>query len=91
MATKRREKSDLSDQVSTITKDFRDVKAATRQIATDGVEALRATTSQYMDEGRARVREWGDSVESRIHDQPVKALLVAAAFGFLVGMFMRRH
>jgi ElaB/YqjD/DUF883 family membrane-anchored ribosome-binding protein len=91
MATTRRQKNESAGQVSTISKDFRDVKSATRQMATDGVEALRATTDQFIDEGRARMREWGDTVASRVQDQPVKALLVAAALGFLVGVFVRRH
>jgi ElaB/YqjD/DUF883 family membrane-anchored ribosome-binding protein len=91
MANRRRQKNEIAGRVSTISKDLQDVKSATRQMATDGVEALRATTDQFIDEGRARVRQWGDSVASRVQDQPVKALLVAAAFGFLVGMFMRRH
>jgi ElaB/YqjD/DUF883 family membrane-anchored ribosome-binding protein len=54
-------------------------------------EGVRDTTADYLEQGRERARELGHSVEHQIQDRPVRAVLIAAGIGFVMGViFMRR-
>ncbi len=89
--SKRRSVDTVADRASTIAKDFHEVGGAAKRIATDSVDALRETAHRYLDEGRSRARHVGDDIQSRVQKQPVKSLLIAAGFGFLLGaLWMRR-
>jgi ElaB/YqjD/DUF883 family membrane-anchored ribosome-binding protein len=93
MATqsKTRRRSDDTDHAATLARDFHDVGDAAKRIATDSVDALRGTTQQYLDEGRSRARRVGQSVQEKVQEEPVKALLIAAGLGFLLGaLWIRR-
>jgi ElaB/YqjD/DUF883 family membrane-anchored ribosome-binding protein len=81
----------LADHASTIAKDVHKVGDAARRVATDGVDAIRETAHQYLDDGKAQVRQLGDSVQQRVQDQPVKSLLIAAGIGFLLGAIWIRR
>jgi ElaB/YqjD/DUF883 family membrane-anchored ribosome-binding protein len=87
----RSKRDDAAEQASTIAKDLQEVGTATRRMASDSVEALRETANQYLDEGRTRVRELGESVQHRVQDQPMTSVLVAAAAGFLLGVLWVRR
>ena len=60
-------------------------------MASNGVDALRETANKYLDEGRTRVRELGETVQSRVQEQPMKSILIATAVGFLLGILWRRR
>ena len=60
-------------------------------MAGDSVEALRDYANEYLDEGRAKVRELGDTVSTRIQEQPMTSILVATAVGFLLGVLWVRR
>jgi ElaB/YqjD/DUF883 family membrane-anchored ribosome-binding protein len=60
-------------------------------MAGDSVEALRDAANEYLDEGRARIRDLGDTVHSRIQEQPMTSILVATAVGFLLGVLWVRR
>jgi ElaB/YqjD/DUF883 family membrane-anchored ribosome-binding protein len=81
----------VKDHASTIAKDLQEVGAATRRMAADSVDTLRETATHYLDEGRARARVVGDTVQTRVQQQPIQALLVAAAVGFLFGALWSRR
>jgi ElaB/YqjD/DUF883 family membrane-anchored ribosome-binding protein len=82
---------DVSERTSTITKNLQEVGDSARRMATDQVEALRETASEYLDQGRARVRELGDTVQHRVQEQPIQSILIAAAAGFLLGVLWVRR
>jgi ElaB/YqjD/DUF883 family membrane-anchored ribosome-binding protein len=83
--TKRNTTNGLADHRAAIAQDFHEVGDAAKRIATDGMEAVREAAHQYLDEGRSRARHFGAHLQSKVQDQPVKSLLVAAAIGFLLG------
>lgn len=87
----RSKKPDAGDGTSAFAKDLRDVGEAARRMASDSAEAVRETAREYIDEGRTRLRHLGESAQTRIHDQPVKSLLIAGAVGFLLGVFFARR
>jgi ElaB/YqjD/DUF883 family membrane-anchored ribosome-binding protein len=81
----------ISERASAVAKDFQDVRSATKQMATDSVDALRCTANDLLDEGRAKARELGQNVQSKVQEKPVKSVLIAAAIGFLLGVFWKRR
>jgi ElaB/YqjD/DUF883 family membrane-anchored ribosome-binding protein len=89
--TVRSMRDDVSEQASTLAKDFQEAGATAKRMAGDSVEALRETANEYLDEGRARVRELGDTVQTRIQEQPMTSILVATAVGFLLGVLWVRR
>jgi ElaB/YqjD/DUF883 family membrane-anchored ribosome-binding protein len=92
MATRQTPKGNgIARQASVISKDLQDIGDATKKMATEGVHVLRQTAGEYVDRGRTRVREFEESIESRVKERPVKSLLVAAGIGFLMGAFFSRR
>lgn len=81
----------ISERASVITKDFQDVRSATKQMATDSVDALRQTASDLIDEGRTKASDLAQGVQGKVQEQPVKSVLIAAAVGFLLGAFWVRR
>ena len=86
-----RSKRDVAEQASTIAKDLQEVGSSAKRMAGDSVEALREAANEYLDEGRARVRELSDTVQTRIQEQPMTSILVATAVGFLLGVLWVRR
>jgi ElaB/YqjD/DUF883 family membrane-anchored ribosome-binding protein len=80
-----------SNDLHPVVKDVHDVRDAAKRIATDGAEAIRETAHHYLDEGRSRVQHLGENVQSKVEEQPLKALLLAAGIGFLVGAIWTRR
>ena len=89
--TKRSSTNGLAAHRATIAKDFHEVGDAAKRVATDGVEAVRDTANRYLDQGRNRARSIGESMQSKVQDQPIKSLLIASAVGFLLGAFWTRR
>jgi ElaB/YqjD/DUF883 family membrane-anchored ribosome-binding protein len=87
----RSKQEDLAEKASSMGKHLQEMSAATRRMANESVEALRDTANQYLDEGKIRVREFSETLQSRVQDQPVKSILVATAVGFLLGVLWGRR
>lgn len=81
----------ISERVSEIAKDLQEVSSATRRMATDSVAALRKTANEFLDEGRIKARDLGNSVQTKVQEKPGKSMLIAAAIGFLLGVFWMRR
>jgi ElaB/YqjD/DUF883 family membrane-anchored ribosome-binding protein len=64
---------------------------AVRDMATDGLHTLRDTAGEYVDQGRAKAREVQETVEEHVREEPMKSLMIAAAVGFLFGVFWTRR
>jgi ElaB/YqjD/DUF883 family membrane-anchored ribosome-binding protein len=89
--TVRSKRADVSEQASSMANDLQEMGASARRMAGDSVEALRDTANEYLEEGRARVRELSDTVQTRIQEQPMTSILVATAVGFLLGVLWVRR
>ena len=81
----------ISERASAIAKDFHEVSAATKRMAADSVGALRQTANDVIDDGRTKAREMGQNVQAKVEEKPVKSVFVAAALGFLLGVFWMRR
>jgi len=92
MASNVRSKRDeMTEQMSSVAKDLQEMGASARRVAGDSVEALRDSANEYLEEGRERVRELSDTVQTRIQEQPMTSILVATAVGFLLGVLWVRR
>lgn len=90
-AKTKRHMDEATDHAANLVKDFHEVGDAAKRIATDGVEALRGTANDYLDRGRSGARRVSERVQGKVQDEPVKALLIAAGLGFLLGaLWIRR-
>ncbi|HEX2473246.1 MAG TPA: hypothetical protein VHK01_00785 [Lacipirellulaceae bacterium] len=89
--TVRSKRDEVTEQMSTVAKDLQEMGASARRMAGDSVEALRDSAGEYLEEGRARVRELSDTVQTRIQEQPMTSILVATAVGFLLGVLWVRR
>jgi ElaB/YqjD/DUF883 family membrane-anchored ribosome-binding protein len=89
--TVRSKRDEVMEQASSMAKDLQDVGGAARRMATDSAEALRESANEYMDQGRARVRELSETVQHKVQDQPMTSVLIATAVGFLLGVLWVRR
>jgi ElaB/YqjD/DUF883 family membrane-anchored ribosome-binding protein len=87
----RSKRSDVSEHASNIANELQEAGAGARRMASDSMEAMREAAGEYLDEGRAKVRELGDNVSTRIQEQPMTSILVATAVGFLLGVLWIRR
>ena len=91
MATSTRKREHASDGAATLKQGIHDVGTAARQMAADRMEEMRDRAGHFVDEGRERIRNAADTVQSRVQDRPVKSLLIAAGIGFLLGAWWMRR
>ncbi len=62
-----------------------------REMAHEKVEQLRASASEYCEDGRDKVQQVERSFEQFVRQQPFKSILIAAGVGMLLGgLWMRR-
>ena len=53
--------------------------------------SLRDQATQYYSDGRERAMEWEQSLEDYVKQQPLKAILMAAGAGLLLGIIWKRR
>jgi ElaB/YqjD/DUF883 family membrane-anchored ribosome-binding protein len=80
----------MKEGVQTVAEGVQEVAGSVKRFASEGVDVIKGTASDYVDQGRERAREFSANVEKQVRDQPMKAILISAAAGFLLGLFMRR-
>ena len=93
MATRNRQshQRDVAELGSNMMDNIECAGAAVKDMATDGIQRLRSTANEYVDQGRVKAREVQETVEEHVRDEPMKALVIAAAVGFLFGVFFVRR
>ena len=75
----------------TVTQDLQELGGMAREMAQEKVEQLRASASEYCEEGRDKVQQVERSFEQFIRQQPLKSILISAGVGMLLGgLWMRR-
>jgi ElaB/YqjD/DUF883 family membrane-anchored ribosome-binding protein len=68
-----------------------EMAARAKEAAQETLGELKESATEYVERGRERVSELGDTIESRIREQPMKAVLIAAGVGFVLGMCWTRR
>src|SRR5882757_9263135 len=82
--------SQLRDQASQVAGQVKDMAGNVREAATEQYENLRDTATEYYDQGRQKAMEWQEGLEQYVQEQPVKALLIAAGIGALLGIIWKK-
>jgi ElaB/YqjD/DUF883 family membrane-anchored ribosome-binding protein len=90
MATGAR-RAQRNEATETMTETLQEAGATAKRLASEGYETIRDTASEYLDRGRERAREVGENIQDRVREQPIAALAVAAAAGFLLGVLLMRR
>ena len=67
-----------------------EVVSNVKEKATEQYENLRDTAEDYYERGREKAQEWQQSLEEYVQDQPIKALLIAAGVGMLLGIIWKK-
>jgi ElaB/YqjD/DUF883 family membrane-anchored ribosome-binding protein len=57
----------------------------------DRYDDLRDTASDYIDEGRSRMKSMERQFESRVKERPVATVLIALGAGFVAGLLYSRR
>lgn len=82
---------EVRDKAREVQQNLRDLGAAARHTAEESFCAAREKASEYVAEGRNQAVALSHTVEQQIRQQPMRAILIAAGVGFLIGAcFMRR-
>jgi ElaB/YqjD/DUF883 family membrane-anchored ribosome-binding protein len=66
------------------------VAGQVRDAAREKYEELRDQAADYYEQGREKAHEWQHGVEQYVQEQPIKALLIAAGVGMLLGILWKR-
>jgi ElaB/YqjD/DUF883 family membrane-anchored ribosome-binding protein len=88
---KNRVRAAVEEEGPTIAEGLQTTTNAVKRLATESVDAVRDTAHDFLDQGKAKVHELGDTVETRVRDEPMKSVLIAAGIGFVVGLFFWRR
>jgi ElaB/YqjD/DUF883 family membrane-anchored ribosome-binding protein len=62
-----------------------------REMATQQYETVRDAAGEYWEQGRARATELERTLEHQIAAAPIKSVAMAAAVGFVLGIFWIRR
>jgi ElaB/YqjD/DUF883 family membrane-anchored ribosome-binding protein len=65
-------------------------QGAADDAAQEKFNEMRDQASEYYEQGRQRAMEWEHSLEDYVQQQPIKALLIAAGVGAMLGFLWRR-
>src|SRR5262245_10907720 len=81
----------VDDAVGEVMDSARRLGSEAGHMVRDQVEGLRDTAAGYVEQGRRKAIEVEGSVESRIREQPLQAVLLAAGIGFALGFLFTRR
>jgi ElaB/YqjD/DUF883 family membrane-anchored ribosome-binding protein len=62
-----------------------------REKAQGAGRQFREAATEAVEQGRTKMREMRHTIEDYVHDQPMRALLIAAGIGALIGILLRRR
>ena len=81
----------LREKAGEMMHSIQEVGTEARKAAQEKLGDLRDTAGQYIDQGRARVRDFSDTLEMQIRDQPLRSVLIATGIGFVLGFLWSRR
>jgi ElaB/YqjD/DUF883 family membrane-anchored ribosome-binding protein len=76
--------SETGDQVR---EHAREVGGQAKELGDEAMEVVAA----YYEQGRAKMREWEETLETQLREKPLQSLLIAGGVGLLLGLLWRRR
>lgn len=90
-ATATAESSDLIEQVRILGEDVKELARLTKAAVGDKVHAAQQAAHSVVDYGREKATEYRDRVGDMTREKPIKALLLAAGAGTVLGLILGRR
>ena len=84
-------KSSANHQAHTVLRAVDKVRSEVADALKDGYEDLRDVAAGYVEQGRDTARSLEETFEERVAKRPLAAIGAAIGFGFILGIFFRRH
>jgi len=78
-------------KASELGKDVQDLGKITKNIADETAQHLRENAGDYYKQGKEKAQKLEESLEVKIKENPIKALLIALGVGWLLGILTRRR
>lgn len=84
-------KAALSEATGEVLESLGNVRDSATTHARDGLETMRDTAVDYVDQGKSQVHDAEAAIERTIRNQPLTSVLIAAGAGFLIGAIWCRR
>ncbi|HWB53571.1 MAG TPA: hypothetical protein VG722_05240 [Tepidisphaeraceae bacterium] len=81
---------ELRDSASEVGRQVREMGGQAKDAAREQYNNLRDKASEYYGQGKEALDQYTDSVGQYIQEKPIKAILIAAGIGALLGMLWKR-
>jgi len=82
--------SQIKDKANEVANNVRDTASQLRDSATEQYQNAKDAATDYYQAGREKAAQWEEQLESYVREQPVKALLIAAGMGAIIGAIWKR-
>jgi ElaB/YqjD/DUF883 family membrane-anchored ribosome-binding protein len=82
--------ADLRDKAAQVTENLRDLGGQVRDAAREKYENLSEEARAYYEHGKDKAHEWEEGIESYVREKPLRAVLIAAGVGVLLGVLWKR-
>jgi ElaB/YqjD/DUF883 family membrane-anchored ribosome-binding protein len=80
----------LKDKASEVASNLRDSATQLRDSAAEQFQNVRESATEYYEAGREKASQWEEQVETYVREQPLKALMIAAGVGIVLGVIWKR-
>lgn len=84
-------KNKFQGAASTLVNDIEEVGRITKEAATEGLHHVQENMSEYLQKGQKKMMEVEKKVETQIQQYPLRALLIAAGVGLLIGFVVKKR
>jgi ElaB/YqjD/DUF883 family membrane-anchored ribosome-binding protein len=82
--------ADLRDKAAKVTEELREIGGHVRDAAREKYENLSEEARAYYEHGKEKAHEWEEGLESYVREKPLRAVLIAAGVGLLLGVLWKR-
>lgn len=83
--------AEFREKVSTLGHDVQELGKVTKEVMGDTVGIIRENASEYYQQGVKKAQSLEKSLETKIKENPLQALLIAAGVGFVLGAVWKRR
>ncbi|MFO1462322.1 MAG: DUF883 C-terminal domain-containing protein [bacterium] len=83
--------AEFREKVSTIGHDMQELGKVTKDLAGDTVGMIRDNAAEYYQQGVQKAQNLEKTLETKIKENPLQALLIAAGVGFVLGAIWKRR
>ncbi len=80
----------LRDKAEEVGQNLREIGGQVREAAGEKFDKLRDQAGDYYTRGRDTAQAWEKSLEEYVQEKPLKAVIIAAGVGVLLGLLWKR-